>query len=456
MHLIPISYPKSIIIKDNVQSKLTKDNLYSENWEIINTPKGRDILVLVKQGLLFLIEPSDGINVTEIQNFEQQIGLFTKQPLGQLQTYYNSLTLVIEHRCNFKCSYCFAIEHGVCFSGSVKSMPFNDIRTSIDWFFQQLPSGKKGSITLFGGEPLIHKEIIRVINYIKNRKCKDKIKCEIIIFTNGSLITPELVDEIKYDYDIKIMLSIDGPPSINDSSRMLLNGKESSSLVLMGISLLKDLELERIIARITLNDVPVKIVERVQYLNSIGLNNVAIDVAYSGCDSINKYIEMFKSLTEELNDLAEYYKKCILTSKKININIFSEPVAKILSSKVNLKENCQCPAGKTIVAVDSDLTVYPCHRYVGLERYAIGKLQSMSNNCDTVTTIEKYCANCWCQRLCGNLCPSIMDEIRYDAQVIEAYCTYQKKRIEYAIDLIVDIYGHHLPHEKLWQNIRII
>lgn len=66
-------------------------------------------------------------------------------------------------------------------------------------------------------------------------------------------------------------------------------------------------------------------------------------------------------------------------------------------------------AGRTMFAVDIDGTLYPCHRFVGERKFALGNIWTGSDNSKFLKMINvrnrDKCSKCWAQNLCLGCCP---------------------------------------------------
>ena len=100
--------------------------------------------------------------------------------------------ILTNYTCNFNCIYCYSAA-----GRSNKQVDFDRIKSVIDYLFC---SGKKQDnpyIINFsgGGEPLLSFDLIRkTVKYIHQVNIGKQYRYDIGIVTNGSLITPEIVD----------------------------------------------------------------------------------------------------------------------------------------------------------------------------------------------------------------------------------------------------------------------
>ncbi len=111
------------------------------------------------------------------------------------------------YACNFRCNYCF------------HSVPVKERGFVADWPVMKFDLYKKCVDELAGfaeplkvlrfvgmGEPLLHKEIAAMIGYAVERKVARKVE----LLTNGSLLTPEMSDELIAAGLSRLVISVQG------------------------------------------------------------------------------------------------------------------------------------------------------------------------------------------------------------------------------------------------------
>jgi len=157
-----------------------------------------------------------------------------------------SLTLELTQKCNLFCKYC-------AYSGIYKSrrvhqnrkMALSIAKKSVDLFFKQITSPirfsrKNPLISFYGGEPLLEFEnVIEVVKYVKYLNRKNDIEVNILITTNGVLLTKEKI-KFLVNENIKIDISLDGPEREHNRFRLKANGNGSFSDVFNNIKYIKN------------------------------------------------------------------------------------------------------------------------------------------------------------------------------------------------------------------------
>lgn len=117
-----------------------------------------------------------------------------------------SIIFDVTNRCNLRCKHCYND------SGPKRDdeLTFEEIKKLIDTFAD---IGVLNMV-LSGGEPLLHPRIFDIIEYIRSKP----MSC--IMFTNGTLITKEIVNRFKELSVLSVAMSLDGAtPETNDSFR---------------------------------------------------------------------------------------------------------------------------------------------------------------------------------------------------------------------------------------------
>lgn len=111
--------------------------------------------------------------------------------------------------CNMKCKHCRAVNEKNIF------MPINKIKLILDFVVANM--NDLFNLTISGGEPLLHPEFIEIMRLVRQYPFK-----EIVITTNGSLITESLLeklDEMEFS-DLTLQISLDSiHANVHDENR---------------------------------------------------------------------------------------------------------------------------------------------------------------------------------------------------------------------------------------------
>ncbi len=136
--------------------------------------------------------------------------------------------------CNLRCSYCHDWRTG---PGQAMSFPVLAHMTAA-----ALRDGAYGSVSFIwhGGEPLL----LRPDFYTKALLLQAHIRCAgqritNCIQTNATLLDPAWARFLRAN-DIRVSVSLDGPPEIHDRHRVLASGRPSFDRVLRGLDVLRE------------------------------------------------------------------------------------------------------------------------------------------------------------------------------------------------------------------------
>lgn len=107
----------------------------------------------------------------------------------------NLCVLHITNSCNLKCKHCYA-SSGTRFENE---MSFEEIKNLVD----QLEEMNVTYVTVTGGEPLMRPDVFEIIKYIRNKNMN------VMLTTNGTLMTQEIIDKLKNLGVDSVQISID-------------------------------------------------------------------------------------------------------------------------------------------------------------------------------------------------------------------------------------------------------
>ncbi len=351
-----------------------------------------------------------------------------------------SLELLITQECNFRCSYCAANAtpiHSI--------MPFDIARIAIYNAFK-LPYSFI-AIEISGGEPLLHFPLVRkIVNFILALSTITEKEVMISIVADAALITQEILEFFK-GKNVKIIIRLDGPVSINYLSRPAVKGRDYFDIIMDSIALLHKYDIE-FGCIITLNrhyaaydeemitfleDLRSSMV-KIEYCTCVGKNNIApqsdlyLDFMKRACDSIimngRKIIEFH--LNQLLNRLITRYRdyRCM----RIN-----------------------CNAGKSYFVVNPAGDVFPCALTTSLGEFKIENLLENRVNPFTkyIAFIESYnsrrmsniqkCHHCCWRNHCISNC-TLMNYrdglVMSEFQQADPKCTFYSGIFQHVLNLL--------------------
>jgi uncharacterized protein len=132
-----------------------------------------------------------------------------------------SCELLVTSACNLRCSYCIEKELPV--------LPMSEdvAERAIDLFLFLADGAQTAEITVTGGEPLLRFGSLRSIAERVERAARERgISYQLVLKTNGTMMTPEIVDFLK-DGSWRVVVSIDGSQRSHDRHRKDCSGRST-------------------------------------------------------------------------------------------------------------------------------------------------------------------------------------------------------------------------------------
>lgn len=197
----------------------------------------RNDTLIVKDGKTYIVYSPFKNLITRIPEFPEENsgpentlkekGFFNQLPDTVRQdnqlSGFNSLTLLLNRRCNLCCVYCYAAPK---ITGP--SMPIDLAIDAVDWYLNHNLSSMVRITFHGGGEPTLEQGLIKkVVAHIES--LEQGLPVRYLIVTNGTTDKNFLDWMMKKKFAISI--SIDGPSAIQDRNRPFADGTSSSQAV---------------------------------------------------------------------------------------------------------------------------------------------------------------------------------------------------------------------------------
>lgn len=481
-HIIPITKP---LLKSPKNSKVDIELFLREfQFELLYATSDRYFIVSYSSGIFFeldsvaynLLTKRETTVESECSNEVKEelknlflVGAFDSIYCSETDNEINikTVNINISSKCNLSCIYCFA-EEGT-YEDSYKDMSLNTLKKILDNLTQERHDSTPVNVVLFGGEPLLRMDLVEyTIQYSKAIRETSKTNLIVDIFTNGTLIDENLINLIKDDSCIRLLVSIDGTPETTDCNRRAKNGKKVSEIIKGKMPLILKIPENRVVARCTLTEVRPNIIEKTEYLNKLGFKNIVYDVAYCDpCVPIATSFELLHELESELHGLANYLIKKIRQKEGMNINLLSETIAQILMNNKKAQSPFvpKCPGGRTYVSIDTEGKIYPCHFLVGNVRFQIGDISidglkgkdMIIDNGIVDLSQNKFgnCITCMLKNICEGPClyKQLVLYRNYET-VPKAHCSIYKARLKESLRILSVLYNKEKwPYYNDWLKI---
>jgi len=384
----------------------------------------------------------------EVKELEDEGSLYSEDlyrdiamNLGNETSFIKALCLNIAHDCNLRCKYCFADEGE--YKGKRMLMSAETGKKAIDFVLKMSGPRKNIEVDLFGGEPLIAFDTVKaIVDYAKEAEKAYNKNIRFTMTTNATLLTDEIMDYLDKNMG-NIVLSIDGRKAVNDNVRVRSDGSGSYESILPKIKKMVDMrdKGKQYYARGTFTRDNTDFFEDIKHLAEAGFDEISIEPVVLPADHPLSLRE------EDLPQIFEQYDKLFdemikrnksgdeFTFYHFNIDLQGGPCV--------YKRISGCGAGHEYVAITPDGDVYPCHQFVGNEKFKMGNLDSENLDmriADEFKNAHIYnkpeCEECWARFYCSGGCQANNYNFNGDMHIpYKLGCQMQKKRVESAIAL---------------------
>lgn len=146
-----------------------------------------------------------------------EMGLFHYMTMAEQYTIAPSklsYTIAVTEKCNYRCRYCF--ENGKMSSREMSSETADKVADYIEHQIQKAAHLREIKITWFGGEPLLMMSAISIISQKIIKVCDEhNIIFSCAIITNGSLLTPSVIQKL-LSYRLSfVQITLDGDEDVS-------------------------------------------------------------------------------------------------------------------------------------------------------------------------------------------------------------------------------------------------
>lgn len=373
-----------------------------------------EINSLVQEGLLYSSEPS-------IQLHEEGIIL-------------KALCLHVSHACNLMCEYCFAGQG--CFGGETALMHEDTGKKAMDFLIANSGKRRHLEVDFFGGEPLINLETVKsIVAYGRGLEKQYDKKISFTITTNGLNMDEETIDFINAEMD-NVVVSIDGRKEIHDNMRPTPSGSSSFEQIVQNAKMLARKRTGSYYIRGTYTRNNLDFSKDVLFLADQGFPYLSVEpVVADASESYSIRKEDLPAILDEYETLAGIY---VDRKKEGRPFLFFHFMLDDGNGPCYKKRVKGCGAGYEYTAIAPNGDIYPCHQFVGDEKYIMGNVKDGDMDsaiarkfagCNILT--KKQCRECWAKYYCGGGCAANAYKFNNDIGIpYETGCTIQKRRIE--------------------------
>ncbi|KKM11833.1 hypothetical protein SY88_06500 [Clostridiales bacterium PH28_bin88] len=318
------------------------------------------------------------------------------------------LKLFLTTRCNFNCKYCLIIKNLKGIQG--ERLDVETLEKALDFFawHSAKSSRKRKTIFLYGGEPLTNPEVMMwAIRRARELEAEGTLggELELILETNGSLITPEVAEFLARNRVI-LIVSLDGPERIHNCMRTYSDGSGTFCDAIRGYRLAREKGCVAVVSTVFGPHVAPNVSEVVTFLaREVQTPSIGLDLLH-----IIETPEERVEIPIEL--VVERYIEAFKVARKEGLYVehIMRRIRPFVEESRRLKD---CPACGSRIVVAPDGAVGLCEGFIGSRQYFIGNVtdtQDLRKNSwflewnNRTPFRSKTCRECIALSICGGGC----------------------------------------------------
>ena len=347
-----------------------------------------------------------------------------------------SLCFMVAQDCNLRCKYCF----GDAGTFGHRAIMSEDIGiAAVDFLIKKSGIRKHCEIDFFGGEPLLNFRTVQAVTeYVRSReKVTNKI-FKLTLTTNGMLLDDKKISWLN-ENNISVVLSLDGRKKIHDAMRPDISGNGSYERVIKNFkNLVESRGGENYYLRGTYTNKNLDFAEDVLSIADNGFNILSVEPVVLKDSELALTEKDLPRIFAEYDKLTEIYLSRYREGNGFNFFHFN---VDLNNGPCVAKRLAGCGAGHEYFAVAENGDLYPCHQFVGRDKYKLGDIFNgvtaehwTKYFRDSNVLTKSKCKDCWAKFFCSGGCHANADLFNGDIrEPYEIGCEIQKKRLECAI-----------------------
>ena len=383
--------------------------------------------------------------IEDIKELEKAGKLFSKDiyenrtfDFKNRNTDIKALCLHVAHTCNLNCEYCFASQGK--YHGERALMPYEVGKRALDFLIENSGSRHNLEVDFFGGEPLMNFEVVKkLVKYAREQEKLHNKNFRFTLTTNGLLIDDDVIAFVNKEMS-NVVLSLDGRKEVHDSLRKTISGQGSYDIIIPKFKkLVKARGGKNYYIRGTFTHNNIDFLKDILHMADLGFTELSMEPVVCAPD------EPYALTEKDLPILKEQYellaKEMIKRDSENRGFTFYHYMLDLTHGPCIYKRISGCGSGTEYLAVTPWGDLYPCHQFVGDEKFKLGdiyngivntKVRDEFKLCNAYARPE--CKDCWAKLYCSGGCAA--NSYHATGNILGTYkygCELLKKRIECAI-----------------------
>ena len=366
--------------------------------------------------------------------FEPMAGHLKAKTSGVIK----ALCLHIAHTCNLNCSYCFASQGK--YHGDRAVMSFEVGKRALDFLIENSGNRHNLEVDFFGGEPLMNFQVVKdLVAYARGIEKEKGKNFRFTLTTNGMLIDDDMIEFANRECH-NVVLSLDGRKEIHDRFRVDYAGHGSFDRIVPKFQkLVESRGGKGYYMRGTFTHANPDFLKDIQVMLDLGFNELSMEPVVTAPDDPSALTEADKAIVME-----QYEKLAMLMLDKDKEGkpfTFYHYMIDLTGGPCIYKRISGCGSGTEYMAVTPWGDLYPCHQFVGEEKFKLGdvwkgvdntEIQNEFAECNVYARPE--CRDCWARLYCSGGCAANAYHATGSVKGVYKFgCDLFRKRMECAI-----------------------
>lgn len=370
--------------------------------------------------------------------FEPMAGTLKAKTSGVVK----ALCLHIAHTCNLNCAYCFASQGK--YHGERALMSFEVGRRALDFLVENSGTRHNLEVDFFGGEPLMNFDVVKqLVAYARSIEKEKGKHFRFTLTTNGVLVDDDVIDFANREMS-NVVLSLDGRQEVHDRYRVDYAGHGSwANIVPKFQKFVKARGGKNYYMRGTFTHANPDFLKDVEKMLELGFRELSMEPVVAAADDPSALTEADKAVVmQQYEKLAELM---LAHDQKGDSFTFYHYMIDLKGGPCIYKRISGCGSGTEYMAVTPWGDLYPCHQFVGDEKFKLGDIFSGVQNtavqnefaaCNVYARPE--CRDCWARLYCSGGCAANAYHATGSVKGIYSYgCDLFKKRMECALAVAI-------------------
>lgn len=370
--------------------------------------------------------------------FEPMAGALKAKTSGVIK----ALCLHIAHTCNLNCSYCFASQGK--YHGERALMSYEVGKRALDFLIENSGSRRNLEVDFFGGEPLMNFDVVkRLVEYARSIEKEKGKNFRFTLTTNGVLVDDDVIDFADREMS-NVVLSLDGRKEVHDRYRVDYAGNGSWDKIVPKFQRFVEARGgKNYYMRGTFTHANPDFLEDIKTMLDLGFSELSMEPVVAADDDPAALTEADKPIVmKQYEQLAELMLERDKEGKPFT---FYHYMIDLKGGPCIYKRISGCGSGTEYMAVTPWGDLYPCHQFVGDEKFKLGDIWHGVDNTavqDEFASCNVYareeCRDCWAKLYCSGGCAANAYHSTGSVKGIYKYgCDLFRKRMECAIAVAV-------------------